>query len=146
MILVDNANWKGIDFVSHPVGGAFHYGGYVYANEYEVMLAKTLRHLGIANTPNVRIPLLYPDGRTRFYHPDVLFNGFAYFYTSPKTGKREVAHGFEAKSRASGTMEPEKKRLLFAQTGINVPIIDNKTIKRFYEQRYLPLEPFIVSP
>jgi hypothetical protein len=141
--LVDAADWTGILFVTNGVGGKISYRGYTYANEYEKKLAKLLHHQKIDFTPHVHVMLDYPDGRQRAYHPDFIFDGQAYVWTSPKTGKSEIIHGFEAKSRGSGTMEPEKKRLLFQQRRINVLIIGNVWIDKFYEQRYLPMVPFI---
>lgn len=144
MNLQDKADWNGIIFVSNPVGGSLPYKGNTYANEYEVLLAKLLHHLKIPFTPHVRVMLDYPSG-PRPYHPDFIFDGMPYVWTSPKTGKSEVIHGIEAKSRASGMIEPEKKRLLLAQRGINVLVLDNNSIQKFHTQRYLPLVPYTPS-
>jgi hypothetical protein len=141
--LVDMADWSGIAFETNGIGGQLSYRGNTYANEYEVLLAKLLHHLKVPFTPHVRILLDYPDGRQRPYHPDFLFDGLPYVWTSPKNGHRQVIHGIEAKSRASGSLEPEKKRLLMQQRRINMLILDNRSIERFHEQRYLPLAPFI---
>ncbi len=146
LTLRDTANWNGIVFVTTNIGGKLSYRGISYANGYEVLLAKTLQHMRIPFTSHVRVTLDYPDGKTRTYHPDFLFDGMPYVWTSPKTGRTEVVHGFEAKSRSGGTVEPEKKRLLLAQRGINVVILDNAAIERFHAQRHLPLTPLILSP
>lgn len=146
LTLQDNANWDGIRFVTTGIGGRFSYRGIAYANEYEILLAKLLHHMKIPFTPHVHVLLDYPGGKKRPYHPDFLFDGMPYVWTSPKNGKVEVVHGIEAKSSASGKMEPEKKRLLYAQRGINVVILDNRSIEKFHDERHMPLIPFISSP
>jgi hypothetical protein len=144
----DLADWDGIAFESVDVGAgnkpkSMIFEGYQYATQGEVRLARVLKHMGIAFTPDVRIRLETPDGRDRFFVPDFIFDRKPFIWTA--RGKRKMIHGIEAKGKTRSGAFSEKAlenvRLLHEQRGIVILLLSNSQIKSFWNKMKLPLHP-----
>jgi len=113
----DAADWTGIPMVSANVGARprkhpFNVDGKIFVTEGEYRLALMLKAMGIANTPNVRIPVPR-NGKDRTFIPDVTLDRVPYLWTATTpnfvrkrtpykpedwSGGPILIHGFEAKS------------------------------------------------
>ncbi len=144
----DRADWDGIALESFDVGAgnkpkSLSFEGYQYATQGEVRVARILKQMGIAFTPDVRIRLETPDGRDRFFVPDFVFDRKPYIWTA--RGKQRLIHGIEAKGKTRGGSFSEKAlenvRLLEQQRGIVILLLSNSQIKGYWKKMALPLHP-----
>ncbi len=157
----DDARWDDVDFVSVDVGSRnkskkLIFDGYQYATKGERQLAELLSLLGIAFTPDVPFWLLKPDGRSRLFVPDFVFNRRGYVWNG---GRRPVLiHGIEAKGKKKFD-GPDGKRvsrfseraqenvaMLKEQRGVVILLLSNSSIKQYAAKRHLPLHPLTPSP
>lgn len=143
----DEARWDGVDFVSVDVGARnksdqLIYDGYQYATKGERQLAELLSTLDIPFTPDVPFWLPKPDGKSRLFIPDFVFNRRSYLWY----GRRRplLIHGIEAKGKTrQGTFSEralENVRLLKEHRTITILLLSNSQIKHYFNKRRLPLK------
>lgn len=144
----DEARWDGVDFVSVDVGArnksaSLVFDGYQYATKGERQLAELLTDLGIPFTPDVPFWLPKPDGKSRLFVPDFVFDRRAYLWY----GRRRpvLIHGIEAKGKTrDGTFSEralENVRLLKEHRNVTILLLSNSQIKLYFNKGKLPLKP-----
>lgn len=149
----DQADWTGVRFQSVDVGAGnkpkrLNLDGYQYATEGELRLAVLLTDMGIPFTPDIPLTLTLPNGKTRLFVPDFVFNREPFIWCA--RGKQVLIHGIEAKGKTRlGTFSEralENVRLLRAQRGIAILLLSNAQIKQYFFKGRLPLKQFEPSP
>lgn len=156
MLLKDSADWTGINLAPYDAASnrgrptALEYGGYRYATLGEWMLAQILIGQKVPFTPEVGIEIAIPaaervgkEKERKTYVPDFVLDRRAYLWFENGHGI-ELIHGFEAKGAQEGYF-PRRAikyvRLLREQRGINIKLLSEPQIKRFYEKNVrLPIK------
>ena len=145
----DEARWEDDTLVSVDVGARnkakkYIFNEYHYATKGERQLAELLHHFDIPFTPDVPFSLATPDGGTRRFVPDFVFDKKAYVWCARTGGK--LVHGIEAKGKThNGEFSAkalENVRLLYEQRGIRILLLSNSQIKQYFNNHRLPLKPF----
>jgi hypothetical protein len=148
-ILVDEADWSGIQMTSKDVGYAhkrelLHFNGYQYCTMGERWIAEILTMQYLPFTPDVEFSIPLPGDKERHFVPDFVFNGTVYLWK--RRGVRELVHGIEVKGKSpNGNFSDralENVRLLFAWRKINIKLVSNNQAKTYWIRGHLPLFPF----
>lgn len=153
----DDARWDGVDFVSVDVGARnksekLIFNGYQYATKGERQLAELLANMGVSYTPDVPFWLPKPDGRSRLFVPDFVFDRRPFLWHGPNPGTTHrrrrhpmLIHGIEAKGKTRGGTFSERAlenvRLLAEHRGIVILLLSNSQIKQYFHKGRLPLAP-----
>ncbi len=159
MSLSDQADWDGIQMESAAVGARtrrrrWRIDGVQYVSEGEALLARLLIFMDIPFTPDVPILLRREDGRAPsiLYVPDFILDRAAYIWSWPN-GRREVIHGLEVKGSTRplpGVGRPVKKSYrrtlgkiirLRQERNINVLLLTDREVRRYFRHGRLPLRP-----